>query len=130
MNKTRDSVIIGHRDEQILHDVHGFTIDSYQVTNEENRKQNPESTLRPAEDRPLGKWFKKRFPGESIRYVSYTGIFAASRTDIHKRPREFYEALLKEHSYTNAEVVHYSERLWKNIFSIDDHKCLDDIYSS
>ena len=130
VGKTRDSVIIGHRDEQTLHDVHGFTIGSYEVTNEENRKKNPETALTPALDRPLGKWFEKRFPGESISYVSYTGIFAASKRDILKRPRSFYERLLNEHLHTNAEVVHYSERLWKNIFSIEDHKCLDDKYSS
>lgn len=130
VSKTRDSVIIGHRDQQTLHDVHGFTIDSYAVTNEENRKKNPETALTPAVDKPLGRWFNKRFPGETITYVSYTGIFAASRKDIHKRPRSFYERMLNEHLHTNAEVVHYSERLWKNIFSIDDHKCLDDIYFS
>ena len=62
LNKTSDSVLIGHRDEQTLRDVHGFTIDSYQVTNEENRKQNPDTFLSPAEDRPPWKMVRNTIP--------------------------------------------------------------------
>jgi hypothetical protein len=125
LKNNRDSIIIGHKDNDIINSTYDFTIDTWAVTNEENRKKNPESTLTPAQDRPLRAWFNKRFPGESISCVAFTGIFAVSRDDIQKRPVEFYKKLLQEHSEVNPEVVHYSERLWKNIFSIDDSKCIE-----
>ena len=118
------SVIVGHKDEGTINSTYEFSIDSWEVTNEANRKKNSEKALTPAVDRPLSKWFEKRFPGEKISCVSFTGIFAVSREDIRKKPKEFYESLLNEHLHTNPEVVHYSERLWKNIFSIDETNCI------
>jgi hypothetical protein len=56
--------------------------------------------------------------------ISFTGIILVSKEDILKRPKEFYINLFKEHLFENAEVVHYSERSWKNIFSISDKKRL------
>lgn len=126
LKNNRESIIIGYKDKNLINATYNFSIDSYTVTNEVNRKKNPESKLHPAEDRPLRKWFDKRFSGEAITCVSFTGIFAASRDDIHKRPIEFYKSLLDEHSHSNPEVVHYSERLWKNIFSIDDSNCIEE----
>jgi hypothetical protein len=121
----RTSVIIGHKDHQMIDDTYNFSIDTWTVTNEENRRKNPDSSLTPSEDRPLRSWFEKRFEGDSMNCVSFTGIIAVSRDDILKRPKEFYEGLYREHSHTNPEVVHYSERVWKNIFSIDDDKCFN-----
>ena len=126
LKNNRESIIIGYKDKNLINATYNFSIDSYTVTNEVNRKKNPESKLHPAEDRPLRKWFDKRFSGEAITCVSFTGIFAASRDDIRKRPVEFYKSLLDEHSHSNPEVVHYSERLWKNIFSIDDSNCIEE----
>ena len=120
----RTSVIIGHKDDRMINDTYNFSIDTWTVTNEENRRKNPESSLTPSLDRPLRSWFEKRFNGDSMNCVSFTGIIAVSRDDILKRPKEFYEGLYQEHSHTNPEVVHYSERVWKHIFSIDDDKCL------
>jgi hypothetical protein len=125
LRNNKDSIIIGHKDNNIINDTYNFSIDTWTVTNEENRKKNPDSKLTPAEDRPLRTWFQKRFPGESISCVSFTGILAVTRNDIQKRPVEFYKKLLEEHSSVNPEVVHYSERIWKNIFSIDDSKCIE-----
>jgi hypothetical protein len=122
-NKT--SIIIGHKDDKMINDTYNFSIDTWTVTNAENRSKNPDSSLTPSVDRPLRNWFEKRFDGISMNCVSFTGIIAVSRDDIRKRPKEFYEELYKEHSHTNPEVVHYSERVWKNIFSIDDDKCFN-----
>jgi len=124
LNKNRTSVIIGYKDDRMINDAYNFSIDTWTVTNEENRRKNPDSSLTPSVDRPLRSWFEKRFDGDTVNCVSFTGIMAVSRDDIRKRTKEFYEGLYKEHAYTNPEVVHYSERVWKNIFSIDDDKCL------
>ena len=121
----RTSIIIGHKDDQMINDTYNFSIDTWTVTNTENRLKNPDSSLIPSLDRPLRNWFEKRFKGESMNCVSFTGIIAVSRDDIRKRSKEFYEELYKEHAHTNPEVVHYSERVWKNIFSIDDDKCIN-----
>jgi hypothetical protein len=115
-NKT--SAIIGHKDH--IDAARDFSLDNYQVSNPDNLKLNPETNLKPSEDRPLGNWFDKRFPGESISGISYNGIFAATREDIQKRPVEFYNKLLEELNHVNPEVVHYFERVWANIFSIDN----------
>lgn len=124
LKTSTSSMILGHREENYIKTTYDFSIDTWEVTNEANKKKNSDTTLMPALDRPLRNWFEKRFPNESITFVSYTGIFAASREDIRKKPKEFYEALFREHLHTNPEVVHYSERLWKNIFSIDDKHCI------
>jgi len=126
LRNTRDSVIVGHKDDTFIKEANSFSIDSWEVTNEANRKKNPDSKLKAAEQRPLGAWFEKRFPGESLSCVSFTGIMAVSREDILKRPLDFYKKMLEEHSHSNAEVVHYSERVWKNIFSIPDENCIVD----
>jgi hypothetical protein len=125
LKHNKNSIIIGTKDINTVNIEHNFSIDTWTVTNEENRKKNPESNVKPAEDRPMGVWFNKRFPGESITFLSFTGIFAASRDDIQKRPVEFYQKLLDELSYPNPEVGHYCERLWKNILSIDDSNCIE-----
>ena len=90
-------------------------------TNPANRTKNPETSLTPARDRPLGSWFNKRFPGETIECVSYLGILAVSKEDILKRPRSFYEGLLDELSLENPEVAHYTERTWIHIFSVSEN---------
>lgn len=118
------STITGSKNEVLINNIQDFTIDRHELTNEENKKKNSDSSLEKSKYRPLKTWFTKRFPGEKITCVSYHGTMAATRESIHKRPIEFYKILLDEHSVKNAEVVHYSERTWHSLFSID--KCLQD----
>jgi len=120
------SYIIGHKGDNIINETYNFSIDNWTVTNEANRQKNPDTSLVPSQERPLRNWFNKRFPSEQLSCVTFTGILVASREDIQKRPIEFYRGLLAEHSHTNPEVVHYSERVWKNIFSIDDSNCISE----
>jgi hypothetical protein len=119
------STITGITDKSFINAEKEFKIDSYTVTNKENRKKNPDTRLDKSEYRPLAVWFSKHFPNESPTCMSYNGIMAVTRESIQKRPIEFYKNLLDEHSFKNAEVVHYSERTWKNIFSIDN--CLEEL---
>jgi hypothetical protein len=114
------STILGHTDKLFIDGQRDFTIDSYTITNEENRKNNPDTSLHRSDYRPLNKWFTKHFPKEEPSCISFNGIMAVTQESIQKHPIEFYQNLLAEHSFKNAEVVHYSERTWKNIFSIDN----------
>ena len=128
LQKNKVSAIIGHIDPRIINETYNFSINKWVVTSEENRKNNSDSSVNLSEDRPLKNWFTKRFPNESINCVSFTGIIAVSREDILKKPIVFYQKLLEELSFPHPEVGHYSERVWKNIFSMGDDSCiLDDI---
>jgi hypothetical protein len=120
----RDSIIIGFTDpEYIENELNTFMIDEYEITSEENKKRNPGSILEPAEIRPFGKWINARFPGEKLTCIGYRGVAVASREDIQKRPREFYEGLIGELQTPNPEVGHYIERAWPLILSVDGDKC-------
>jgi len=112
------STTTGIKDQSFIEAQKKFEIDTY--TNETNRKNNPDSSLEKSELRPLNVWFTKYFPKEELTCISFDGIMAVTRNSIHKRSVPFYKKLLNIHSYKNAEVVHYSERTWKNIFSIDN----------
>ena len=121
-NKT--SVILGYKDPKTIFEANGFSLDEWVGNSPENARKNPESRITSSEDRPLSKWFSKRFPGESIDCVSFLGIVVASREDIRKRSKEFYESLLQEMVVPHPEVGHYVERVWKHILSIDSERCL------
>lgn len=97
----------------------GFTITNHVISNNGNRALNPRSSLNAANTNPLGPWFAKYLPNEEMRCMSTNGIFAASREDIRKRPLEEYKRLIKTVSTENPVAVHYLERVWANVVSID-----------
>jgi len=104
---------------------HDFQIDSHELSNSSNKSLNKESKLTPASIRPLSKWLEHYMPGEDMHCLGVFGTFSATRDDIRKRPKSFYEELIKTVDTTNPEAVHYMERLWANIFSIPEKNCLD-----
>ena len=130
VKKRKTSVIYGVKDPSYNKKTYDFTINNYKITNEENYKYNSDTSLTLSQYRPLGNWFTKHFPNETIECTSYHGIFAASRKDIQKRPVEFYKVLFAEASYKNPEIEHYFERVWKNIFSIENQNSFDEIIFS
>ena len=120
----QESRIIGIRDPAYIRsELKKFQIDSYELTNNENRVKNPDTDLVPAAIRPFGVWVKARFPDREFRCLGYRGLVLASRSDIRKRPKEFYQGLLSELSVKNPEVGHYIERSWPLIFSVPDKNC-------
>jgi len=115
----RESVIVGAKKARAnVNSEKGFTINSHPLSNTNNRAKNPNSRLNRSSLRPLGKWFEHFFPGEEMRCIANNGIIAVTRDDIRKRGKEKYQALLENHSTTNPETVHYSERTWATIFSV------------
>lgn len=124
LKEGRDSYIIGNKNQKNLNNIQSFTINQHSISNNGNKLLNPNSALNKSPDRPLGVWFNKFFPGESIRCLSKNGIMAVKRDDIHKRSKKFYEGLLENVSTKNPETVHYTERVWSSIFSIPVENCI------
>jgi hypothetical protein len=122
---SRTSIILGHKDIQTINEANNFQIEEWRATSPENNLKKPELRVESSSDRPLKSWFEKRFHGEQINCVSFLGILAASREDIQKRPKEFYESLSKEMLHPHPETGHYIERVWKNIISMSDDKCMN-----
>ena len=126
----KDSIIVGFKDPGYLQEeLDNFILDQYEITSEENKRDHPGTALEPASIRPFGNWVKARFPGKSLTCMSYRGILAVSRKDIHKKPIEYYKKLLDELQFKNSEVVHYFERTWALVFSIPDENCRTAVYN-
>ena len=122
LQENKESIIVGFTDPiYIKNELDTFMINEYEITSDENKKRNPGTKLEPALIRPFGNWIKARFPGETLKCIGYRGVATASRDDIRKRSREFYELLLGELQTQNPEVGHYIERAWPLILSVD--KC-------
>jgi hypothetical protein len=92
----------------------------------ENNK-NIKTTLSPI--RPYGVWFDHNFPNNTCPYVTFMGIFAISKEDIHKHPVEKYKDLI---SYVdkdlNPEAAFFIERCWVPLFyPIDQYKLIENV---
>jgi len=135
--KGRDSASVGYNTEFLLsigtlynyiatlNAEKEFRIKSYEYSNEINRMHSSDSKLVEAVIHPYGNWFKDMFKDEKgIRCLTYNGIFAASKHNILKRSREFYQRLLRQIDYTQSEVGHYIERSWTSIVSTPQENCI------
>jgi hypothetical protein len=135
--KGRDSASVGYNTEYLLSlgSIYNyaasltaekeFRIKSYEYSNEINRMHSSDSKLVEAVVHPYGNWFKHIFKDENeIRCLTYNGIFAASRHNILKRSREFYQRLLRQIDYQQSEVGHYIERSWTSIVSTPQENCI------
>jgi hypothetical protein len=119
-NGLNDTILIADNVyDSIQKDVYSFMMDSWSGSNELNIKgKNNDYTLIPAEIRPFGEWYKAKFGDLITTHECYGNNFVASKTDIHNRPKSFYEDLLNElsiHKSSNLEVSHYIERSWEAI---------------
>jgi len=112
------STLCGISTESFIEKQKSIVVNNYSFTNKNNRKHNMNTQTTPAEIRPYGEWFIKRFNNEPIKSISFNGIFAALNEDILKRKIDFYINLLNEVSYKDPEAAHYIERSWSNIVSI------------
>jgi hypothetical protein len=103
--------------DDLYKEMKDFQIDTYQSTNEENKKVNPEKELTKSEIRPFGRWYKHHFGDLVTKKYSWNGIFAVHKRHILQHPREYYENLIKELEVSSSpEVVHYFERAWGAVF--------------
>ena len=69
-----------------------------------------------------GPWFEKFF-GETFQHSPFAygcAIFSVSKNLILKRPKSFYEKLIKELEYDNSPIEgHFMERSWMQVFFIN-----------
>jgi len=104
----------------VNHELYNFQLDEWTATNEVNKQTNSESKLTPAKIRPFGKWVEHYLGPVMIDHGNsgLFGMFAVSKDDVWKRPKEFYQDLLEQLEVSsNPEVGHYCERSWCNIFN-------------
>lgn len=93
-----------------------FRLDEWQASQEKNKSMNDETLLQPAYPRPFGKWYEANFYYD-VEYITYTGIFAVSKTHILQNPHEHYKKFVQQLEVgSNPEVGHYTERSWAAIF--------------
>ena len=100
-----------------------FTIDSWLSTDIANQKINSDANLSLSNIRPFGKWYNYYFgTADSTDCISYAAIFAISKENILKKPKEYYMQFMDQLSqHHNPEVGHYIERSWAQIFPQDDN---------
>lgn len=114
------TIPIGGPNDDFRKQLHDFHMDGYASAHPLNRQFD--DALEVAQDRPFGVWYKKVFGDQPIRSIVWSGIFAASETQIKSRSKDFYIQMshyLDKHS--NPEVGHYVERAWATIFNVGQH---------
>jgi hypothetical protein len=95
-----------------------FKIEHYKTTDANNYKINKESKTDLSKIRPFNKWYENHFGNINVNFYTWWGIFAITREIIYQHPKEYYEKILEEVSYSsNPEVGHYIERAWFAIFN-------------
>jgi hypothetical protein len=118
------SIIVGINDPKKVPLEFNFEISKYEPTSRENMKKNGEVYTQRAKIRPYGKWLDALFPGETIKCITYRGVVVATREDIQKRPKEFYQNLIKHLDSSNPEAGHFVERSWHLTLSVPDEMCV------
>lgn len=97
-----------------------FSLTTYNARHPSNGKVanvHGANKLKLCPQRPFGKWFRHVFGNTPIRTVTYYGIFAVSREDIQRRPRDLYALLIRYvDDHPNPEAGHYLERVWGMLF--------------
>lgn len=96
-----------------------FVIDSYVSSNEKNKTLNTAASMKMADIRPYGQWFDKKFEGANrdSKCFPVNAIFGLTKETIMKKPKSYYENLLKEvDHHHNHESGHFFERAWETVF--------------
>jgi len=117
--ETKNTVIYGVYDIQDIKDrLYNFTLENWITSNDKNKELNSTSKLRQCDINPFGKWYESVFEVINNKYITFTGIFSASRTHIHNKDKEFYKKLIEfVNKNKNEECAHYIERSWISILS-------------
>lgn len=99
----------------------GFHIERHRTSADVNAHANPDHALDPSPVRPFGAWLAAHGLVEAARAETDTtvrGIFAVTRDQVRRRPRAFYERLLRDvDHHPSPEAVHYLERAWLAVFA-------------
>jgi len=106
-------------DENIKDVLYDFSIDKYMSSHDKNKTINSDDSMKLSEIRPFGKWFTANFGQDAYSTCSpWNALFAVTREDIRRNPKEHYEKLLSQvDNHQNHESAHYFERAWETVFS-------------
>jgi len=105
--------------------MYNFTMEKYPTGYLNNRDDFFESPQALAEVRPFGAWYAANFPGEQPKEASFFGIFAMSKEHIHRRPKSFYENLLRQISTDKFhEASHFIERSYPAMIHPAPKECM------
>ena len=91
-----------------------FTMETYPTAYKENRDGTDERVEQKlAEIRPFGAWYEANFPGEQPKAASFFGIMAIAKDHIHRKPKSFYENLMRQVGTDKFhEASHFVERAY------------------
>ena len=96
--------------------MYNFTLPTYptgHTANKDGVDNGEEAPQELANIRPFGAWYAANFPGDQPKKSTFFGLMAISREHIHKKPKSFYEGLLKQIStHKFHEASHFMERSW------------------
>jgi len=101
-----------------IEDIYDFKLEKYISTNENNKKNNSDDNIKLSNRRPYGNWYNSIFTnGEKNNCIAWNGIISISKNDILKKPKSYYEKIIKEvDDHHNPETGHFIERSWYAIF--------------
>ena len=105
--------------------MYNFTMEAYPTGHSDNQDEYGESPQALAEIRPFGAWYAANFPGEQPKEASFFGIFALSRDHIHRRPKSFFENLLRQvNTHKFHEASHFIERAYPAMIHPAPPECM------
>jgi hypothetical protein len=95
-----------------------FELNNHQSSNIENKTINDENKLELSHIRPYGKWYETYLISiDKIPHIWWNGIFAVTKEQIQKHPKELYVTLKNQlNKHSNPEIGHYMERTWAALF--------------
>ena len=101
--------------KEYLINAYNFQIEEYLSTETVNRSEGSEK-IQLSNIRPYGKWYESFFGENKSTYFCKNGVLSVSKEDIIKKPKSYYEQLIKEVETPNPEQGHYLERSWEAVF--------------
>lgn len=123
VRKTKDTVFLGGYGNG--RDIYGFKLDTWESTNNQNKEKVQDHSLKRCYTQPFGEWHESNFPNVELKFLTWNGIFAVSKTHILQHSKEYYEKLLIQLSDSpNSECGHYFERAWVSVFHEIPENCL------
>jgi hypothetical protein len=112
-------------DVPIAEAMYNFKMDEYPPQYTNNNPAADNFRQKSADIRPFGEWYKANIPGADPKKATFFGIMAVARDHIHRRPKSFYENLLKQvstHKY--HEASHFLERSYPGMFHPVPEECM------
>ena len=115
-NNNKKTVLACSNYKNIQQELYSFNLDKYFSAYTDNNITN-DTNLELSKIRPFGKWYKHHFGDIITTCFAINMVFSLSKDDILKKPKEYYENIIKEvDSHSNPEAGHYIERSIEAIF--------------